>query len=176
MALDNIQDNLQLEEELSWPPMRIFVMTHTGKTIPLHAMCIDTVGSVKVKIQDTEDIAPYQQRLIFNGRVLKDDNVLRRVNIQRESTLHLAFDWPRGTQIFIKTITGKRIPFDVSLDYDTIDNVKDLIQGRTCLLKHMQRLTFAGNELDRDFVLRHYNIQKESTLDLALAYGGWALV
>ena len=67
--------------------MQIFVKTvKEGKCIPLQVELLDTIESVKQKVQDKEGIPTAQQQLIFVGKILKDNQALVDCYIEREST------------------------------------------------------------------------------------------
>ncbi|MEV7396613.1 ubiquitin-like protein [Aeromicrobium sp. NPDC092404] len=77
--------------------------------------------------------------------------------------------------IFVKTLTGKTITLTVT-STDTVASVKQQIQDREGIPVESQKLTFAGNELsDDDAALSDHNIQKDSTLNLALATSDFAV-
>jgi hypothetical protein len=68
---------------------QFFVKTLTGKTIICSLNPEMTIGEVKRQISDAEQIPVDQQRLVYQGKQLEDDQTLGSYAISDSCTLHL---------------------------------------------------------------------------------------
>lgn len=124
----NIEQKSTLHLVLRRPhnDMRIFVKTFTDKISSLEVKSSDTMDNVKAMIQYKVGILLDEQRLIFDGEELQENEcTLVKCNIWNESTLYLFYQSPScGFQIFGKTFTGKYVTLDKVKWCDSIDDIK----------------------------------------------------
>ena len=78
---------------------------------------------------------PIKLQRLLRGKELENGRTLSDYNIQKEFTLHLMLRLRGGMQIFVKTLTGKKISLEVEAS-DTIENVKAEIHKKEgkCIL------------------------------------------
>ena len=70
---------------------QIMIKTLQGKTMTLDVSDSDTILSVKNRITEKEGIPTDQQRLVFNGKQLEDNQTIKDYNLhlQENPTIHL---------------------------------------------------------------------------------------
>jgi hypothetical protein len=81
------------------PFFDLFVKTLTGKTITLRASDLHTVYEVKSLIQDKEGIPPDVQRLVYNGKSLRNFRLIDSYGITSGSTIVLVLTLRGGGDI-----------------------------------------------------------------------------
>ena len=79
-------DIIELIDRKTFP---IHIKTLTGKTIDINVAPFDNIEYIKYLYQGKEGVPPDQQRLIYNGVMLKDNKTIFDYKIEKESTLHL---------------------------------------------------------------------------------------
>ncbi|KAH9960428.1 ubiquitin-related domain-containing protein [Russula dissimulans] len=73
--------------------------------------------------------------------------------------------------IKVKTLTGKEIELDISLD-DKINRIKEKIEEQSGVPPPQQRLIFGGKQMLDDKTVREFNITAGAVLHLVLALRG----
>lgn len=78
---------------------------------------------------------------------------------------------PKTDKIFIKTMSGKTIDFDMN-SLDTVDSLNRFISEREGVPIDQQRLIFAGKQLETGRFLSDYNIKNGVYVQLVLRLRG----
>ena len=113
-----------------------------------------------------------EQRLIFVGRELHNQQILRHCDIRDGSTLHLVMLHFRDRVIYIKMLNGNSFTLECKAN-NTIGTIKAMIHDEEYIPADQQRLVFAGQGLNNDRkTLADYNIKHGDVIHLAFNRGG----
>ncbi|CAL4997137.1 unnamed protein product [Urochloa decumbens] len=142
---------------------KIFLKTLAGKYITLHEVSwYQSVHYIKMKIHKEEGIPPSQYELFFAGKQLEGDHNLGRYGIHQDSTLHLGTCLRGGIRVYVKSLTGRTITFDVEPSY-TIDDMRAKLEDQVCV---KVRLIWNGKQLKDGCTLADHGIQDGSIVCL----------
>lgn len=147
--------------------IRIFKKTYIRNYFNLDVSINETIEDIKTKIQEKEGIPREQQQLIFGGKQLENCFTLKEYSIQNNSKLVLVVDSGKRMLLYIKTIRGTTISFDVEPN-DQIGDIKSKIQEKEGIPVYQIGLKFRWKVLEDDFTLKDYSIAGDSTLFLFL--------
>lgn len=78
--------------------MMLKILTLTGDELEIDVEKEDTIRRVKEKIEEREGIPPVQQRLVHEGKQLKDDKSVGNYKLRGGTTLHLVIALRGGFQ------------------------------------------------------------------------------
>ncbi|KAJ1287487.1 hypothetical protein BS78_02G013700 [Paspalum vaginatum] len=147
--------------------------TRTGRTLSLPVDSLDTIDTVKGKIEDMEGFPKCHQCLIFDKKQLEDDHTLADHNILMDSTLLLVLrSFPTGTmRIFTRMQTGRALTLYVESSY-TVHTVKVMLYEKEGISPIQQRLICNGQQLEDRRTLADCNIQNDSTIHMVLCLCG----
>ncbi len=121
------------------------------------------------KYQDKEGYPrdQFHGSLIFGYRWLEEDRTISDYNIQKESILYqnLSCRAPQKCYINVKTLTGQITNLRV-YDKEPIKKVKAKIQDMEGIPPDQYMLTFAGQHLNEEKIVKDYIIRSGSTVFL----------
>ena len=125
----------------------------------------DSIAKLKSMIKVKRGFSVDEQRIVYNGRNLEDDQTVRDYNIQNKSTLNLVLPVMKVT--IQKETMGRVHILDLEVSpNDSILDVKQKIQDLTGVPFRKQNLFLDGKELQNIFTIANYNIQNKSVIDL----------
>ncbi|KAJ7050427.1 hypothetical protein C8F01DRAFT_1179107 [Mycena amicta] len=151
---------------------RVYIKHPKGPIIPLSVhVSSTTMQDLKREIRDQVGIATYDQQLTYDGRVLGDKETLNDHDIPADSTIQvIAADRESDDQIYIRRSESRlSLPFKSS---DTVESIKAKIEGEEGIQIDLQRLIFAGKQLEDNRTLADYNIQCDASIQLVLRLRG----
>jgi ubiquitin C len=150
------------QSKLKLGSMQIIVRLLTGKRVTFDVKHSDEIISIKRRLFEQEKIPLAEQRLLFGRRELSaDDNTLSDYNIRHLSVLHLT-----RFEIFVKTLTNKRLRYEVEPS-TPVENIKSRVEQSENIPVNDQRILFHNHLLQQGKPLSFYHVKHRSTLVLA---------
>lgn len=117
-------------------------------------------------IREKAGVSENVQELFFVGNQLKNDRRLVDYAIPQGSTLHLVLQNLVVMRIYVKIPSAQKIIAVDLRTYDTIQNIKSIIEVKEGIQPDRYTLIHNGKVLEDDRILAALNIPNESTIHL----------
>lgn len=147
-----------------WSQISLYLKTIN--TISLKVKRYETISNLKSMIREKAGISENVQELFFVGNQLKNDRRLVDYGIPQGSTLHLVLQNLVAMRIYVKMPSAQKIIAVDLRTYDTIQNIKSIIQAKEGIQPDRYTLIHNGKVLEDDRILAALNIPNESTIHL----------
>lgn len=163
---------LLLQVVSSSPRRSLYVRNLLGKITEVEVFPNDSVKTLKTRISAKEGIPPDNQRLIFCGKDLRNEELIESYNIEQESNIQLALTVPESqeelTRVFVRTLMGKILTVEVPTTAKVRD-LKQKVYSLEGILPGQQKIILDGTELDDEARLETYHINVHTTLQLVIS-------
>ncbi|KAJ4941960.1 hypothetical protein JOQ06_011831 [Pogonophryne albipinna] len=134
----------------------------------------DTVGSLKILIQQKLGFSCESQKLVFeNGcstTLNNDSATLESYGLHSGARVNLLVTTPAIIQVFLKNEKGVNSTYDIKPD-ETVSHFKSRVHAREGVPVDQQRLTHESREMNEG-KLSDYNVRANSTIFLMLRLRG----
>jgi len=156
---------------------RFAIISQRNESSPQSAGVYETPESVPERVLESKDMIGLPRPLSPLPRLLEEEDielyysiqVSRAPTLDESSTALVQSTTPNLSaihiHIFIKHSLGEDLALPVS-PFDLVNTVKDKIQEREGIPQRLQRLIFAGKQLQDGVTLAEYNVQRDNTLYL----------
>ena len=148
---------------------KLYIKAFFHLPIKVSVCASDTISSLKRRVNEELDLDMLLDnlQLRFQGNDFRDDQVLGELGLHDGDLLHLLFDAKALRHVTIKTATGDNLTFNINVSTsDTVSSLKAKIHEQEGILPEVQRIIYAGRELDAQKTLGDLKIQNGAELYL----------
>ncbi|XP_032371213.1 ubiquitin-like protein ISG15 [Etheostoma spectabile] len=150
----------------------ISMLNGTSHTLRVHPE--DTVGSLKILIQDKLGVLAATQKLVFvNGMhtdLSDDSRPLSSYGLRHGARVSLLVTQPVTIQVFLRNEKGTLSTYDIKPD-ETVSHFKTKVQSREGVPVSQQRLIHQGREMTEGR-LSDYSVGERSTIEMMFRLRG----
>jgi ubiquitin C len=145
---------------------QISLYTKINTTVALKVKRHETISNLKALLSEKAGISDNLQELFFAGNRLMNDRRLVDYGIQQGSTVHLVLQNAFGMKILVKTPLDQKIIAIEARSFDTIQNIKSIIQAKEGIHSDQYTLVHNGKVLEDERILSSLNTPNETILHL----------